>query len=104
MSRPSACLISKSVSNGDDEKSAKVILADFKKVRVHGNEILTEILAKMPAKVIPEQQFIVLVDGSRYGIQILAVSKKQTVLFQHFLHYDGKKLTSVNHRRVVIQW
>ena len=105
VSQPSACLISKSVTSGlGKQKRASQILADVKAVKVKGNEILKEILVKMPKEAKPEEKFTVLVDGSRYGIEVRAVTKEKTILHQHFLHNTGTKLVSVNYRTVVIKW
>jgi hypothetical protein len=52
------------------------------------NSILVEIM-EQKHRFEPNEKFIILVDGSRYGIRILTNSNKKVKLEQYFLHYDG---------------
>ncbi len=76
---------------------------DFKNVPVRENAILDQILASPHHKTIGAK-FIILVDGSRYGIEIIGKSNNCVLLKQHFLHYDGKrgKLVPVSVRFVMM--
>lgn len=55
------------------------------------NTVLVEIL-KLKACFIRGNRFIIIVDGSRYGIEIVNVTSDVIYLKQFFLHYDGGKL------------
>ena len=75
---------------------------DFKKVsNKKNNSILVEIL-KQKTRFIPNHEFLIIVDGSRYKISIIAVNNNYVHLKQYFLHYDGEKLVPVSVRLVEI--
>jgi len=96
------CLISLAVTR-DDAQSRK-ILSSVKEVPIENNEILDELVDKLPTKPIVGDQYLILVDGSRYGIQIIDDDCNKTCFYQHFLHYEHERLNRVNYRQVVIFW
>ena len=64
---------------------------DFKKVSIlEDNDVLVEIL-KNKNKFNKNNSFIILVNGSRYGIYISNTDKNHVYLKQYFLHYDSTK-------------
>jgi hypothetical protein len=65
------------------------------------NEILVRILHRKTSFV-KGNKFIVLVDGSRYGIEIVNVNKQYVSLKQYFLHYNGDNLVPTVVRSVNI--
>ena len=78
-------------------------ILDFKKVsNKKNNQILVEIL-KQRSRFIPNHEFLIIVDGSRYKISIIDMDNNCVQLKQYFLHYDGKKLVPVSVRLVKIQ-
>ena len=99
-----ACFISKSVKSYKTHSEKSIIYNDIKSTKVVNNAILEQIVAFLPVNPKPGYRFIVLVDCARYGIQIETDSNKKTTLFQHYLHYNGKNLVSVNSRKVIIEW
>jgi hypothetical protein len=100
---PRVCLISKSVSHYQHTQTAK-ILNDVKRTKVDNNSILQSINEKMSIEPQSGQRFIIIVDGSRYEIEICDHIGNTTILMQHFLHYNGKTLVPVNRRKVIIEW
>ena len=97
--------MSKSVNHKPGQQIA-AILNDVHRIRIDGNIFLEQITEKMPKDPKTTDEFIILVDGSRYGIEIPAHQNKTTTLYQHFLHNDRKrkKLVSVSYRKVIIEW
>ena len=72
------------------------------------NDILIQIYASRQ-KIATNAKFMILVDGSRYKIEVISVKNVSThnreiVLKQYFLHYDAKRgqLMEVNVRFVKI--
>lgn len=96
------CLISLSVTK--DTKDNKKVLGDLEQVPINDNEILNQLLKGLPPKPQKDDKYTILVDGSRYGMEIFLDDYQKTAFFQHFLHYDGQKLVSVNYRQVLIYW
>jgi hypothetical protein len=96
------CFISYSVTR--DTQYNREILGDTWEVKITNNEILDEILANLPKEPKVGDKFLILVDNSRYEIQVIRDDHLKTSFFQHFLHFEKDKLVSVNHRQVIIYW
>ena len=93
----SACLITLGFT-----KQTEPNRLDFKQVsNKKTNQILYEILLDRK-KLICGNDFLILVDGSRYAINILSSKNKYVFLKQSFLHYNGRNLDSVSFRYVKI--
>ena len=65
------------------------------------NFILFKILENK-SKLTQNNKFIILVDGNRYGIEILSATHKLVCLKQYFLHYNGNQLIPITVRYVQI--
>ena len=82
--------------------SEKPIKLDLKQVDpTTDNEILKQIML-VKHKFVDGCRLLILVDGSRYGIEICKIDYNTIYLKQYFLHYDGSQLIPTNYRFVKI--
>jgi hypothetical protein len=77
---------------------------NYKSVSNMSNNIILKEIMENSAKFKVKEKFIILADGSRYGIEVCTVSKQKIIAKQYFLHYDGTrgKLIAVNVRFVEV--
>lgn len=102
------CRITKSFPTRDLPSSSKLL--DYQDVnKTHTNRILLGIYENKE-KIRDKQEFLILVDGSRYKIEVVELIKndnlkiKSAILKQYFMHYDSHigQLVCVNVRYVEI--
>ncbi len=103
---PASCHISKSVNcqSKMTTKEYTQILNDVRITKTFNNLILQAINEKLEIDAKKGQKFQIIADSRRYGIEICMHNSNKTVLYQHYLFFNGEKTVSCHYRKVIIEW